>query len=226
MAYERTVPQYNVVGFFSNSCIEPRREYFKRLDAVRKFAGSVGMELVEDEYDPDGFLLLAEGLEKEPEKGRRCLKCIDDRMLRTMRRALDTGFDKFATTLTTSPRKDAGYINEAGAKLAWDYEIDYLQTNFKKQDGFKRSVEISKILGLYRQDYCGCRFSLKQRQEQKRLKAEREAELEKGMPTEYAETVDGDSSSQGTDPNIGAPPGAFFKPAADVSRRFKSGRRP
>ena len=218
VAYERTCDEYEVTGFFSNNCIEPRGEYFKRLEEVKKLADTMNMPLLEDEYDTEGFHRLVKGLEKEPEKGRRCRLCIKDRLMRTMDKTRSEGFDLFAATLTVSPRKDAGFINQTGAEIANKCEIEYLPSDFKKQDGFQRSVELSKKLGIYRQDYCGCCFSLKQRREQKRLKAE---EAEKRIEEEKAEGV----KITAVNPNMVMPPGAFFKPKDMVSRRFKEGNK-
>jgi predicted adenine nucleotide alpha hydrolase (AANH) superfamily ATPase len=198
-----------VSGFFSNSCIEPRGEYYKRLEDARKLAKIQGIELIEDEYLPESFLSIAKGLEKEPERGKRCLKCFEYRMRLTAEKAKALGFDKFATTLTVSPHKDADFINRTGEKLAWEFDIEYLATNFKKQAGFQRSVELSKQYGLYRQDYCGCRFSLAEKK--KRLEAEALAEIEAGTTTPRTKIVNPET----------IPPGAFFKPQDAVSRRFK-----
>ena len=118
VAFERTVDEYEITGFFSNSCIEPQGEYFKRLDEARKLADIQGMNLIEDEYLPNAFLLEAAGLENEPEKGRRCDKCVAFRMRRTVEEAKKRGFDIFATTLTVSPHKKADFINKLGNELA------------------------------------------------------------------------------------------------------------
>ncbi len=219
VAFERTGEEFEVTGFFSNSCIEPQGEYFKRLASSRRLAEIQGIELIEDEYLPNAFLALAKGLEKEPERGRRCLKCIEYRMRRAAETAGERGFDIFATTLTVSPHKDADFINRVGAELADEFEVEYLPSNFKKQDGFKRSVELTKKLGIYRQTYCGCRFSL-------RDKKEREAERENAKERETDEAYKNRKFSVVDESNaFGAPPGAFFKPKDAVSRRFKQVKR-
>jgi predicted adenine nucleotide alpha hydrolase (AANH) superfamily ATPase len=209
VAVERTAEEYQVIGFFSNSCIEPRGEYYKRLEDARKLADIQSIELIDDEYLPEAFLALAKGLEKEPEQGKRCWKCFEYRMRLTAEKAKNSGFDKFATTLTVSPHKDADFINQTGEALAWELDIEYLATNFKKQAGFQRSVELAKLYGLYRQNYCGCRFSLAEKK--KRLEAQAIAKIDttKSAPKEKL-----------IDPNT-IPPGAFFKPKDAVSRRFK-----
>ncbi|NQS98705.1 MAG: epoxyqueuosine reductase QueH [candidate division Zixibacteria bacterium] len=220
VAVERTIDEYDVTGFFSNSCIEPRGEYFKRLDDAKYLANLQSIELIEDEYFPEKFLAVAKGLEKEPENGKRCLKCIEYRLRRTAEASKKGGFAAFATTLTVSPHKDAEHINRVGEELAWEFDIEYLPTDFKKKDGFKRSVELSNKLGLYRQDYCGCRFSLKQKKERDRQRAE---EITAKASEESSQT--GQSLKlKAVDP-ASAPPGAFYKPPDSVSRRFKKGKR-
>jgi predicted adenine nucleotide alpha hydrolase (AANH) superfamily ATPase len=216
VAVERTVADYEVTGFFSNSCIEPKGEYYHRLAEAKKLAKMQGIEIIEDDYLPNAFLELAKGLEKEPERGKRCLKCIEYRLRRTFEQAKERGFALFATTLTVSPHKDADFINKFCQDLAWGSEVEYLPTNFKKQDGFKRSVELSKHQGLYRQDYCGCRFSLKEKQERDKIRAEQEnkkVKIESDIELE---------SKRFIDPAF-VPPGAFFKPSETVSRRFRKG---
>ena len=220
VAVERTLDEYDVTGFFSNSCIEPRGEYYKRLDDVKYLANLQGIELIEDEYYPNAFLEISRGLEKEPEKGKRCLKCIEYRLRRTAEWAKRDGFYIFATTLTVSPHKDAEYINKVGAELAWEFDIEYLPTDFKKKDGFKRSVELSKKLGLYRQNYCGCRFSLKQKKERDKQRAEEEAAKAAEKTSQTGQSL----KPKAIDPAL-APPGAFYKPPDLVSRRFKRGKR-
>lgn len=223
VGFERTCEEYEVTGFFSNSCIEPRGEYFKRLSSSKFLSEIQGIELVEDDYFPDSFLELSKGFEKEPEKGKRCKRCVEFRMRRVAEAAKKGGFDIFATTLTVSPHKDAEFINRIGMELAVEFDIDYLETNFKKQDGFKRSVELSKKLGIYRQDYCGCRFSLKNKKEREkqRLEEQEEAawnELKSDNPEE--QKIIEVTGMQNRD----VPPGAFFKPVQNLSRRFREGK--
>jgi predicted adenine nucleotide alpha hydrolase (AANH) superfamily ATPase len=219
IAYERTCAEFEVVGFFSNSCIEPRGEYYKRISDVKHLAKIQDIEILEDEYSSEAFLALTRGLEHEPEKGRRCKKCIEYRLRRTAERAKSEGFDLFATTLTVSPHKDAKFINETGTKIAFEFDLEYLATDFKKQDGFKCSVELSKKLGLYRQQYCGCRFSLAQ-------KRERQTQIE--AQTEVTEAEKSSAKIEVANIKVAVakgeivlPPGAFFKPQDQVSRRFK-----
>ena len=110
---------------------------------------------------------MAKGYENCPEGGERCFRCFDLRLRRTAELATGGGYDYFATTLTISPLKNAAKINEIGQALSGEYGISWLPSDFKKKNGYKRSIELSGIYGLYRQDYCGCEFSYKARQAEK-----------------------------------------------------------
>jgi len=222
VAHERTSGEYEVTGYFSNSCIEPKGEYYKRLAEAKKLAEIQDMEILEDEYFPNSFLDISRGLENEPEKGKRCRKCIEFRMRRTAEKAAADGFDIFATTLTVSPHKDADYINRLGTELADEFGIEYLPTNFKKQDGFKRSVELSKKLGIFRQNYCGCRYSLR---DKKKRDAEREEGLNEAIKKDLESQDDGFAVREINKLNYNVPPGAFYKPVENVSRRFRNGKK-
>jgi len=215
VAVERTIGEYQVTGFFSNSCIEPDGEYRRRLDNSQHLGSEQGIEIIEDEYLPEEFHELSRGLEKEPERGKRCLKCMAYRLRRTALKAKELGFDCFATTLTVSPHKDAEFINKTGEESAWELDMEYLPTNFKKQDGFKRSVELTKKLGIYRQDYCGCKFSLRDKKQREKLREQAEADAEADLESET-------KPQKKIEPAY-VPPGAFFKPKDQVSRRFKTG---
>ena len=113
------------------------------------------------DYDNDLFLNIATGLEEEPERGKRCLKCYNLRMEYTAKKAKELGYDYFATTLTLSPLKDSQVLNKIGYALSKKYDISYLPSDFKKQNGYKRSIELSKEYNLYRQNFCGCKYSRK-----------------------------------------------------------------
>ena len=104
---------------------------------------------------------MSKGLENEPERGKRCYKCYEMRLSETARIAEELGFDNFCTTLTLSPHKNSDWVNEIGEKLNKKYRVNYLYSDFKKKEGYKRSIVLSKKYGLYRQDYCGCVFSKK-----------------------------------------------------------------
>ena len=150
---------YDVTGFFSNSNIHPREEYDLRLDEARKVARLSGVPLIEDDYDPEGWIALTAKFKDEPEKGRRCDVCYAARLARTAARAAREGFDAFATVMSLSPWKKAAVMNRIGRQFAARHGIAFLEADFKKKDGFKKSVDLSRAHGLYRQDYCGCVYS-------------------------------------------------------------------
>ena len=150
---------YDVTGFFSNSNIHPREEYDLRLDEARKVARLSGVPLIEDDYDPAGWIALTAKFKDEPEKGRRCDVCYAARLARTAARAAGEGFDAFATVMSLSPWKKAAVMNRIGRQFAARRGIAFLESDFKKKDGFKKSVDLSRAHGLYRQDYCGCVYS-------------------------------------------------------------------
>jgi len=151
---------YDVSGFFSNPNIHPRSEHDLRLDEARRVARAAGVALLEDGYDPDAWLALTGKFKDEPEKGRRCDVCYADRLRRTAERAAREGFDAFATVMSLSPWKKAAVMNRIGRQFAARFKVAFLEADFKKKDGFKKSVDLSKAHGLYRQDYCGCVYSL------------------------------------------------------------------
>lgn len=117
------------------------------------------VEIAPAEYNPDIFCKLAEGLEDLPERGLRCQKCIFQRLEKTAEKACELGADYFTTTLTISPYKDSEYINKAGEELQKQYDIKYLFSDFKKRNGYKRSIQLSTEYNLYRQNFCGCIYS-------------------------------------------------------------------
>jgi len=145
---------YEVTLFFSNSNIAPRAEYDRRLSAARKLAERAGLPLIVDNYDHELWLAEVSGLELEPEKGQRCHVCFGFSLARTAAAAEAGGFDGFTTTLTVSPHKSSPVIFGVGAEFN-----GFRAINFKKGDGFRESVRLSREYGLYRQDYCGCEFS-------------------------------------------------------------------
>ena len=152
--------QYAVTLFFSNSNIAPREEYERRLDAVRELAKIRGITLVEDVYRHDLWLDRVRGLEKEREGGRRCEVCFAYNLGRTAEHAERHGFGLFTTTLTVSPHKRTEILFRVGRNSG-----SFLAVDFKKQDGFRRAVELTRSYGLYRQSYCGCEFSHEQASE-------------------------------------------------------------
>jgi predicted adenine nucleotide alpha hydrolase (AANH) superfamily ATPase len=146
--------------FFSNSNIHPAEEYRLRLDEAGKVAAALAVPLVEDEYDPGRWLAVTAKFKAEPEKGRRCDVCYALRLQRTAAAAARLGFESFATVLTISPWKKAPVINRIGRQFGKRYGLRFLESDFKKKDGFKKSVDLSRSRGLYRQNYCGCLYSL------------------------------------------------------------------
>ncbi len=151
--------RYNVSGYFYNPNIHPEREYKKRLEETRRLAKEWGFKLYEGRYNTEDWFRETKGLEGEPEGGRRCEVCYRIRLEKTAEFGKEMGFDSFTTTLTISPHKPAGVIHKIGEEIGKRYGIKFLKEDFKKRDGFKKSVELSKELGLYRQVYCGCEYS-------------------------------------------------------------------
>jgi predicted adenine nucleotide alpha hydrolase (AANH) superfamily ATPase len=152
--------EYEVTGFFTNSNIHPSREYALRLEEARKVARLLDVRLIEDEYDPGRWLAVTEKFKEEPEKGRRCDVCYALRLQRTAETAAREGFDAFATVMSLSPWKKAAVINRIGRQFGKRHGLRFLEADFKKKDGFKKSVDLSRDHGLYRQSYCGCLYSL------------------------------------------------------------------
>lgn len=157
---ERLAPHFELTVYYYNPNIQPEEEYRRRLMTQRQLVEALGgAVLVEGDYDPDAFLAAVRGLEAEPEGGDRCTACFRLRLEATARRAAEGGFDFFCTTLSVSPHKDAARLNAIAEELAAAYGVRALPADFKKREGYKRSLELSKEHGLYRQDYCGCLFS-------------------------------------------------------------------
>jgi predicted adenine nucleotide alpha hydrolase (AANH) superfamily ATPase len=154
---------HEVTGFFYDPNIHPREEYALRLEETRKVAGTLGMELVEGPYDADRWMTITRKFKDEPEKGRRCDVCYAMRLGKTAEMARDRGFGLFTTVMSLSPWKKAGTMNRIGKLFARRHGIGFLEADFKKKDGFRKSVAMSREAGLYRQDYCGCLYSKKVR---------------------------------------------------------------
>ncbi len=157
--YHRLKNEHELTCLFYNPNIDEKDEYEKRRREVEKLSRLWDFELLELEYGVDKWKKAVEGLEQEPEGERRCWVCYRLRLEMTAKLAKKLGYDGFVTTLTISPHKKAEKINAIGKALADKYGIIYLESDFKKKDGFKESVEWSKKLRLYRQNYCGCNFS-------------------------------------------------------------------
>ena len=165
---ERLANFFKVTIFYYNPNITDENEYKKRIEEIKKLLSLINpkykVELLEGNYDPKVFLDMSKGLEMEPERGKRCYKCYELRLEETAKIASKLGFNNFCTTLTLSPHKNANWINEIGEKLNNEYESNYLYSDFKKKEGYKRSIELSKQYDLYRQDYCGCIYSKRDKQ--------------------------------------------------------------
>lgn len=153
---------FDVTVLYYNPNIQPIEEYDKRLfwmrDVVSKYSDSVSF--MECGYNGEDFASVSWGLENEPEGGARCTKCFELRLRKTASLAKKGEFDFFCTTLSVSPHKDEKRINEIGFKLEGEFGVQWLPSDFKKREGYKRSNELAREYGLYRQDYCGCLFSL------------------------------------------------------------------
>ncbi len=149
--------------FFYNPNIYPEEEYIRRRDEVYRLVERArgGLTVSCGSYCPDVFESAARGYETCPEGGGRCGECFRLRLTETARHAAEGRYDAFTTTLTVSPHKDARLINEIGGEVSRSVGVPFLPCDFKKRDGYARSVELSRRYGLYRQNYCGCRFSLR-----------------------------------------------------------------
>jgi predicted adenine nucleotide alpha hydrolase (AANH) superfamily ATPase len=160
---ERLLPDHDVTVFYYNPCIDDPEEYEKRKENQLKLISAMSsmgnVDFAAGLYDPERYLELVKGLEEEPEGGARCSVCFRMRLLEAARYAKAHGYDAFTTTLTVSPHKNFKVISKIGEEVAEEVGIEYLPYDFKKKDGFLRSIQLSKKFGLYRQDYCGCRFS-------------------------------------------------------------------
>ena len=160
-----------ITVFYYNPNISFMEEYRKRaaeqkrlIEAYNREKKGYPIEITEGAYESERFLETVRGLEKCPEGGERCFRCYELRLRETAKRAAEGRFDFFCTTLSISPLKNAGKINEIGQALALEYGVSWLPSDFKKKDGYKRSLELSAEYGLYRQNYCGCAFSVRERE--------------------------------------------------------------
>jgi hypothetical protein len=160
---ERLGNHFQISIFYYNPNITDKDEYIKRVNEIKKFVNSFKtkykIEVIEGNYEPDKFFSISKGLEMEPERGKRCYKCYELRLEETARIADFLGFNYFCTTLTLSPYKNSNWLNEIGEELNNKYKATYLYSDFKKKNGYKRSIELSHEYNLYRQDYCGCIYS-------------------------------------------------------------------
>lgn len=162
---EYLTPYFDITALFYNPNIFPESEYNLRLQELKRLINQMNLsssvDLIEEKYEPNKFLEISAGLESDPEGSIRCLNCYYLRLLKTATLAKSNNFDFFTTTLTISPYKNADKLNEIGGKLAQEFGVRYLFSDFKKKEGYKRSLELSQKYNLYRQNYCGCKFSKK-----------------------------------------------------------------
>ena len=157
---ELLIKNYRLTGYFYNPNIYPLEEYAKRLDAAREVAARYEIPFIEGGYEPEIFIDAIRGLEHEPENGQRCLACYRLRLSKTAETAAHDSFDFIASTLTLGPHKKASIINPIGREAAAKNGIVFIEGDWKKMNGFKHSCELSREYGIYRQNYCGCLFSL------------------------------------------------------------------
>lgn len=150
---------FEVIVYFYNPNIYPKAEYIIRRDELKNYCKNLGVSFVEEPYNPEVFYSEIKGMEKEPEKGSRCSKCFYLRLYKTAEFAKNNGIDFFTTTLTVSPHKNSNQIFAEAKKVEENFEVKFLEYNFKKNDGFKKSREIAKQNNMYAQNYCGCEFS-------------------------------------------------------------------
>lgn len=158
---------FQITLFFYNPNIAPKEEFDKRVIElgrfVKEFPVKNPIKIEIEDYCPEEFLTMAKGMEQEPEGGKRCYHCYELRLKRTAEKCKQDGYDYFTTTLSISPYKNAQWLNEIGECQAKLYGVNYLFSDFKKKDGYRRSIELSRQYQLYRQDYCGCVFSKAER---------------------------------------------------------------
>lgn len=154
---------FRITDFYYNPNIAPRTEYIKRSEELKRLINDMGLsdsvKFIEGRYDNDSYLEAVRGLENEPEGGSRCRICFRIRLEEAARMASEGGYDYFTTTLTISPMKDPVVLNDIGEEMGDKYKVRWLPSEFRKQGGFQRSIELSKQYDLYRQNYCGCVFS-------------------------------------------------------------------
>jgi len=167
---------FRITVFYYNPNISPEEEYKKRVEELYSLVARqeelflmfkdtyYPIQMVVGKYDPECFYKMAEGMEDIPEGGERCFACYELRLREAALEASTRGFDYFTTTLSISPHKNAEKLNEIGERLAREYSVAYLPSDFKKKNGYRRSCELSEQFGLYRQNYCGCIYSKQEMQ--------------------------------------------------------------
>lgn len=161
---------FSITVLYYNPNIFPKEEYEYRISEQRKLIDNLPVKhkisFIPTSYEPDHFYDAIKGREEDKEGGERCFICYELRLREAAKYAIEGGFDYFTTTLSISPMKNAAKLNEIGVKIGEELGVKYLVSDFKKRNGYKRSVELSKEYGLYRQDYCGCIYSKLEREQQ------------------------------------------------------------
>jgi predicted adenine nucleotide alpha hydrolase (AANH) superfamily ATPase len=150
---------YSIVVYFYNPNIYPKSEYLKRLEAEKTLCTHFGCKLIVGDYETDIYYDIVKGFENEPEKGKRCDKCFELRLSKTAQKAKELGINEFTTSMVISPHKNYEKLTAIGRQIALNYSLTYLDINFRKQNGFLKTNQISRELNLYRQNYCGCKFA-------------------------------------------------------------------
>ena len=149
---------YEVLVYFCNDNFDTLEEYNKRLEGETTLCNYLKTELIIEPYQPEIYYNYVKGLENEPERGKRCLKCFELRLKQTAQKSKNLGIENFTTSMIISPHKNFKSLCLVGEKIAKDYGLCFLDIDFKKQDGFLKTNRLSKELGLYRQNYCGCKY--------------------------------------------------------------------
>lgn len=159
---ERLNPYFDITVLYYNPNIYPKEEYIKRYETLKKLIEDnyKNIRLIQKDYEIDKFNEISKGFENEKEGGKRCIKCFNLRLEESVKYAKENNFDYFCTTLSVSPHKDSQILNNIGKTLEEKYKINYLYSDFKKKEGYKRSNELSRKYNLYRQNYCGCKYSI------------------------------------------------------------------
>ncbi len=161
---------FEITIFYFNPNIYPEGEYNRRVEEQKQLIQAMPLtskvKFCQGEYRPQEYYQAIKGLEKEPEGGDRCFVCYEMRLREAAQLAREGGYEYFTTTLSISPHKKSEKLNEIGSRLAAEFEVAYLPSDFKKKNGYKRSIELSKEYNLYRQDYCGCIFSMREQPKQ------------------------------------------------------------
>ena len=156
---------FEITIYYYNPNIDTKEEYDYRYSELERYISEFKtknpVHLINPGYNKEDFEIIAKGLENEPERGKRCLKCYRLRLQKSFLYAKENNFDYITTTLTLSPHKPSNIINEIGSELEKIYGVPYLYSDFKKKEGYKRSIVLSREYNLYRQDYCGCEYSKK-----------------------------------------------------------------